>query len=394
MTSSQPSKLPIGREHIECDACGKPGASKRCSRCNDAFYCSKTCQIAHWKNGHKGECTPSTLVTHKVDVPKTQPTKSSNETCYICLEESIVAPFIFSDCGHKFCSGCLQKWQGASPDNKKCPACRKDAPNVADVITKRAEYLSLRAMDRSLTKEEKKKYHQEAVDEYEKIDLYELGGPAPILRIQYNKAHQLLQAEKPKEALELFTDVAGLTEEGDLVNRALMRDANREQNPEKATRIAEMVELRSIGPGQWRPKMGGTIFDLYCLMAQCKEAMEDYLGAIDIYAFKLSYALDMFNYPVNNALINYELGTAKCLYHLEQYDMAIEASEKAIRMDRCFPQVHKYLALSQKAKGDLKGAIRTMGRAVNYETNYDNYNRDVNVKFYQELLASAASSKK
>ena len=173
-----------------------------------------------------------------------------------------------------------------------------------------------------------------------------------------------------------------------------MRNAKRERNPETATRMAELAELRSIRPGQWRPKLGGTIFDLYCLMAQCKEAMEDYYGAIDIYAFKLSYALDIFNYPVNNARINYELGTAKCLYHLEQYDMAIEASQNAIRMDRCFPQVHKYLALSQKAKGDLKGAIRTMGRAVNYETNYDNCNRDINVKFYRELLASAASSTK
>ena len=30
----------------------------RCARCKRASYCSKECQVKHWKSGHKEECTP------------------------------------------------------------------------------------------------------------------------------------------------------------------------------------------------------------------------------------------------------------------------------------------------------------------------------------------------
>jgi hypothetical protein len=43
-----------------CDACGKAGASKKCSQCSRAQYCDRECQHAHWKAGHKRECkTPA-----------------------------------------------------------------------------------------------------------------------------------------------------------------------------------------------------------------------------------------------------------------------------------------------------------------------------------------------
>lgn len=32
------------------------GEFKNCSRCKATCYCSKDCQIAHWRNGHKQEC--------------------------------------------------------------------------------------------------------------------------------------------------------------------------------------------------------------------------------------------------------------------------------------------------------------------------------------------------
>lgn len=48
-----------------CDNCMKVqkviehGRLKRCSRCKAKLYCSKECQIAHWKSGHKFQCNPS-----------------------------------------------------------------------------------------------------------------------------------------------------------------------------------------------------------------------------------------------------------------------------------------------------------------------------------------------
>lgn len=41
---------------LPCQQCGKEGSLKLCGRCNEARYCSKQCQVAHWKLGHQQEC--------------------------------------------------------------------------------------------------------------------------------------------------------------------------------------------------------------------------------------------------------------------------------------------------------------------------------------------------
>ena len=39
-----------------CFSCGKMGTMKCCSRCKCAYYCSRDCQAAAWKSGHKATC--------------------------------------------------------------------------------------------------------------------------------------------------------------------------------------------------------------------------------------------------------------------------------------------------------------------------------------------------
>ena len=42
-----------------CAGCGKHyerTALKRCSKCLGVAYCSRECQVAHWKGGHKQHC--------------------------------------------------------------------------------------------------------------------------------------------------------------------------------------------------------------------------------------------------------------------------------------------------------------------------------------------------
>ena len=40
-----------------CANCGISTANLRgCSRCKAIFYCSKECQVAHWKSEHKAAC--------------------------------------------------------------------------------------------------------------------------------------------------------------------------------------------------------------------------------------------------------------------------------------------------------------------------------------------------
>jgi hypothetical protein len=56
-----------------CDNCGTVStACKFCSRCRSVRYCSKDCQRAHWKSGHKLQCTPSdaTLPSPSVRITK------------------------------------------------------------------------------------------------------------------------------------------------------------------------------------------------------------------------------------------------------------------------------------------------------------------------------------
>jgi hypothetical protein len=38
-----------------CDCCGKENAAKKCSKCNQAYYCDRDCQVKHW-SFHKKSC--------------------------------------------------------------------------------------------------------------------------------------------------------------------------------------------------------------------------------------------------------------------------------------------------------------------------------------------------
>jgi len=40
----------------KCENCGKQGRLLECSRCFAVAYCSKECQVIHWKSHHKKEC--------------------------------------------------------------------------------------------------------------------------------------------------------------------------------------------------------------------------------------------------------------------------------------------------------------------------------------------------
>jgi len=47
-----------------CARCGVAGpVLKACARCKAVVYCSRECQAAHWKAGHKGSCSKSSSST-------------------------------------------------------------------------------------------------------------------------------------------------------------------------------------------------------------------------------------------------------------------------------------------------------------------------------------------
>lgn len=61
------------------------------------------------------------------------------------------------------------------------------------------------------------------------------------------------------------------------------------------------------------------------------------------------------------------MGFSRCYYELGMYDKSIGAGTMALEMNRHFPQVHRYIALAQRAKGDHTKAVTTLKHAVLYE---------------------------
>ncbi|KAH0935504.1 hypothetical protein HID58_012621 [Brassica napus] len=51
---------------FQCPVCYSP-ASTRCSRCKAVRYCSGKCQIIHWRQGHRDECHPASVLYNTDD---------------------------------------------------------------------------------------------------------------------------------------------------------------------------------------------------------------------------------------------------------------------------------------------------------------------------------------
>ena len=84
---------------VSCASCDKHiFAAKKCGRCTQVSYCSKKCQVRHWKS-HKRQCIPATK--HH------PPSHSSHLQCTFCkskLEPSKIANSNCSCAGIQYCS--------------------------------------------------------------------------------------------------------------------------------------------------------------------------------------------------------------------------------------------------------------------------------------------------
>ena len=140
-----------------CECCGLEGASKVCSGCNTTCYCSRACQIKHWKAGHKLKCVKAEpRVARPVPAPSAAPAVSSaggaasatggdeetGEECAICLDE-LQQPQTMP-CGHRFCRNCVDSMRRHGiTEVQVCPLCRGAMPDVERMMAEAAE-LSLR----------------------------------------------------------------------------------------------------------------------------------------------------------------------------------------------------------------------------------------------------------
>ena len=84
-------------------------------------------------------------------------------------------------------------------------------------------------------------------------------------------------------------------------------------------------------------------------------------------------------------------GVCRCFYHLGRYEDAIAFGQGAIKVNRSVKDVHKHVALSYKALGDIASAKATMARAVGYEIPFDDEQKAKNMKLYEEMAESATT---
>ena len=338
----------------------------------------------------------------------------------------MVDPFSLPRCGHAFCFACLQTWQafarrtGAATRDQiggdrsatttiattTCPACREEAPDIVKTVQETALLYAARANNRDLGADEQTRYRELALRELDKLVADPTANtamdPSQKLQMLFTRAEILQQLDKHAEALEDLEGASSLHQEGEQDRRELERlmDAGRqavyEGRIDDADAIKEKIEGREKGF-----HVVNNAFDLYLNIATCKTALGDYEGALDIYKFKIMAVMDE-NYAkgyenANSTPIQQRMmlmGMSKCYYHIGQYENAIQLGETAIGMNRFFPQIHKYVALSQKASGNPEAALRTMGRAVNYETPWDEANRKIVLEMYEDMKRSLSASAK
>ena len=320
-----------------------------------------------------GESKGSAVSNDEEETPNvSEPATAVGDTssCLICLGEPIVDPYTIPGCGHAFCFGCLQQWQGftknegwsdvTTDDGRTvrsgpaitCPACRAAAPDIEQSILEKAFQLSRQANRQGLCESEQKELRENAMLELKKIIASKDASTG--ISAKCTSADILLALERPEEAVTLLEDVVAFHEQGEETTVKADALADRAKEAELAGRDDEAERLYNeatalLQAGCRRLSLDKS-FDMYIFYAECLEATENWEGAKDAYIEKI-FKKVMDDHTVASPIQTRKMfmGLSRCCYHLSEYDKAIDAGSAAIEMNRHFPQVHKYVALAQKA---------------------------------------------
>lgn len=337
------------------------------------------------------------------------PSKSDAATtdvacCYICLDEPPKDPYQIPGCGHIFCFNCLRRWQSHAkkdpslkynPNNQaSCPACRRtDTPDLEKSATENARLYATRASNADLEGREREEYRQKALAELDRVS--DSQTPQTHAQVLITKGEILKDLGRYDEAIEAFQEILKLCEVGTEakieIEKLMPRlekamDEGREDEAEALMNQMEPLLDKKQYAGLEKDFMG-----THLTIAEMKEDQEEWDAAIEIYKWKVMAAMeydDTDTRPLNFTAVDQRrlyMGMSRCMYHKAEYQKAIELGLSAIEMNRHFPQVHKYVALSQKASGDMDAALRTMARAVHYETPWDDVNKTKCLEMYEAM---------
>lgn len=136
---------PIAQE--ECANCAAVGGRNdtvlsKCSKCLLVAYCSRACQLQHWKDGgHKRFClSPSERIPAPTTTSRSRKTKEmldtaalqcKNDDCTICDEKMDSVNMCTLPCGHRFHSSCVMNMRQFSV-SQACPLCRSPLPRESE----------------------------------------------------------------------------------------------------------------------------------------------------------------------------------------------------------------------------------------------------------------------
>ena len=130
-----------------CDNCGRPERElKACGRCKLTRYCSKECQVAHWKTGHKRFCEPTEdrkPSSNSLELDATIDGKNA-EKCGVCLEWLNKSLVEILPCSHAFHVQCIDDIRSYGL-TMSCPFCRAKLPQKTSKKTSDIEALLQRS---------------------------------------------------------------------------------------------------------------------------------------------------------------------------------------------------------------------------------------------------------
>jgi len=327
-----------------------------------------------------------------------------NTECDICLKNEMTNPIVLEGCKHAFCSSCLLRWQERkkySPfepkdaQNHNCPLCRSETTNAVDSLLTSAILSASRACRPGCTSEEQANFREQALAKVEQA----MDTETPHLHAYCIKIEILLAIKDGNAALQCIDELIKVNEERWKGRRALHRmlaaaDAALARGADNAEELMQSVmdKVAESGiPAEALSDSKENEFGIELQRAEAYQVLEDWEAAKHVY-LDILQSMDGPQDGTPPQQRQVFMGLSRCAYELGVYDRSIYAAEAALDMNRHFPGVHKYKALSEKAQGDLDAAITTMNRAVLYETPWDEGNKAEVLKLYNELLAEKSGS--
>lgn len=285
--------------------------------------------------------------------------------------------------------------------------CRSDTQDVTEMSIQRVILLETRAVQMQEKKmgstEEIQQLRDEAMGILDGLLMSDSTGTSSHdLQAMITKAEILLHTKESRAVIEIIDNVINLDNTRhamlDYLNMLLERvdragamglvdnEADQELTRlEEELKNGEELGSRLSGNGPARHT------SIFLLKATAYEQLEEWGEATEVY-FSLLAIPDFYTASSPPQQRAVWMGLAKCFYHLGIYEKSIAATEAALEMNRHFPNVHKYRALSLKAQGDLKGAVDVMNCAALYETPWDDNHREEVLQLYEELKAELDAS--